>query len=141
MPERILLDTAFVIALINHRDEHHQQALEWSFRLEQVPAIITAAVLLEIGTALARGFKREAIAIIEKFTASAQVQVVPLTPELLERSFALYKKHQDKSWSLVDCVSFVVMKDEGTTQALTLDRHFEQAGFVALMRSPARAQD
>ncbi len=40
----------------------------------------------------------------------------------------------DKEWGLVDCVSFVTMNQLGITEALTTDRHFEQAGFVALLR-------
>jgi hypothetical protein len=37
-------------------------------------------------------------------------------------------------WGLVDCVSFVIMRSLGIREAFTADRHFEQAGFVALLR-------
>jgi predicted nucleic acid-binding protein len=40
----------------------------------------------------------------------------------------------DKDWSLTDCISFVVMNAESISEALTGDEHFEQAGFVALLR-------
>jgi predicted nucleic acid-binding protein len=40
----------------------------------------------------------------------------------------------DKEWSLVDCISFVVMTDRKLTDALTGDHHFEQAGFNALLK-------
>jgi predicted nucleic acid-binding protein len=40
---------------------------------------------------------------------------------------------QDKSYSLWDAVSFVLMCQRGVTEALTTDRHFEQEGFVKLL--------
>lgn len=40
----------------------------------------------------------------------------------------------DKDWSLTDCISFLVMKDFGLTDAFTADHHFEQAGFTAWLR-------
>jgi uncharacterized protein len=43
--------------------------------------------------------------------------------------------YHDKEWSHTDCASFRVMEKEGIGEALTYDRHFEQAGFKALMRS------
>jgi len=88
--------------------------------------------LLEIGNALARSFKREAIEIIEELLASTEVEVLHLTPGLFEQAFAVYKRFDDKEWSLVDCISFTVMRERGITQALTFDRHFIQAGFEVL---------
>lgn len=35
----------------------------------------------------------------------------------------------DKNWSLTDCITFVIMREAGLQEALTGDRHFEQAGF------------
>jgi len=46
----------------------------------------------------------------------------------------LYTARPDKQWSLTDCISFVVMQNQGVTEALTGDHHFEQAGFVALLK-------
>jgi uncharacterized protein len=131
---KIFVDTLFVVALINQRDQYHQLASELADSLETHPLITTDAVLLEIGNALARNYKDEAVEIIEHFLASDEVEIVRLTPELFAEAFALYKTHQDKTWGLVDCISFVVMKQAGVTQALTFDQHFVQAGFQALMR-------
>jgi predicted nucleic acid-binding protein len=99
---------------------------------------VTDAVLLEIGNALARIYKQEAVAIIEQFLAADEVEVAHLTPRLFTQGFALYKSHQDKAWGLVDCISFMVMREAGVTQALTFDQHFVQAGFQALMRESPR---
>ena len=80
MSNRIFIDTLFVIALINHRDQYHQQALDLSKQFENNPLLVTDAVLLEIGNALARNYKRQAVAIIEQFLIAKEVEVVHLTP-------------------------------------------------------------
>jgi predicted nucleic acid-binding protein len=36
---------------------------------------------------------------------------------------------------MIDCISFIVMKDMGIRSALTFDNHFVQAEFQALMKS------
>jgi hypothetical protein len=46
----------------------------------------------------------------------------------------MYHQHADKRWTLTDCVSFVIMRERKVTDALTGDRHFEQAGFAALLK-------
>jgi predicted nucleic acid-binding protein len=57
------------------------------------------------------------------------VLIVGPEPETFTQGIELYRNRPDKNWSLTDCISFVVMKREGITEALTGDRHFEQAGF------------
>lgn len=135
MPNKIFIDTLFVVALVNRRDQYHQTASQLAALYENHPLLVTDAVLLEIGNALARSYKAEAVEIIAGFLDSAEVEIVRLTTELFEQAFALYQQYQDKTWGLIDCVSFVVMREAGVSQALTCDHHFEQAGFEALMLS------
>jgi predicted nucleic acid-binding protein len=130
----IFVDTLFVVALINRRDQYHDRAEELANRYEGQEFLTTDAVLVEVGNALARRFKQEAIEIIEHFLASEDVQLVRLTPDLFTEAFALYKSHQDKEWGLTDCISFVAMRKAKVEDALTFDEHFVQAGFKALMR-------
>ncbi len=134
MRERLFVDTVFVIALLNRRDHYHQQAVDVAQQFEGYPLVMTDAVLLEIGNALSRSYKAEGSEIIDEFLASDDVQVVHMTPTLFDQAFGLYKSYSDKEWGLVDCLSFVVMRTEGLTRALTFDRHFTQAGFTVLMR-------
>jgi hypothetical protein len=51
-----------------------------------------------------------------------------------QAAWRLLTTHIDKMWSLADCASFVVMKERSITTALTTDHHFEQAGFVRLLK-------
>ena len=133
MPNRVFVDTHYVIALINRRDKHHKLAQELASRYEGRPLLTTEAILLEIGDALARQFKQQAIITIDQFLDSDDTEIVSLTPALRQKAFELYKAYDDKSWGMTDCVSFVVMREEDVTEALTSDQHFVQAGFTALM--------
>ena len=60
--------------------------------------------------------------------------IISLTDVLDENAFELFRKRLDKEWGLVDCVSFVVMRERGINDALTAAEHFIQAGFRALLR-------
>lgn len=108
-------------------------AQKLSNKYAQTPLVTSVGILLEIGNALTRHYKKESIQIIEYFLTSQGVEIIYLDSVLLKRAFEFYKKYQDKKWSLVDCFSFVIMNDLKIQEALTCDRHFEQAGFKALL--------
>jgi predicted nucleic acid-binding protein len=131
----IFLDTSYVIALVNKKDQYHERASEMARALGKQVLVTTDAVLFEVGNALARNFKAEAIAVIEEFLDSDEVRIVSVDTHLFQKGFDLYKSYQDKAWGLVDCISFVVMQEHGITEALTTDSHFEQAGFNVLLKS------
>lgn len=72
--DQIFLDTSFIVALINERDQYHEQALGLADRYYSQLLIITDVILLEIANALARGYKREAVQVIEDLTSSNDVE-------------------------------------------------------------------
>ena len=103
--------------------------------LDRRHRVTTDWVLVEVGDALARTGNRDVfIAFYDWVTNHSSTSVVPATRSLLEDGIRLYRHRRDKNWPLTDCISFVVMEDEGITAALTGDRHFEQAGFTALLK-------
>jgi uncharacterized protein len=130
----IFIDTQFVIAVGNQRDQHHGRAMDLTESCSGSRFVITESVILEIGNALAGKGEEYAIEKIDQFIESDDVEFVRLTPELFDEGYSLYKSHRDKEWGLVDCISFVVMRKAGIEEALTFDQHFVQAGFRALMR-------
>ncbi|MCP4699009.1 MAG: type II toxin-antitoxin system VapC family toxin [Gammaproteobacteria bacterium] len=62
------------------------------------------------------------------------MRVVSVDTVLFHKALTLYRERGDKDWGLTDCISFVVMREQELTEAMTTDRHFVQAGFRALMR-------
>lgn len=130
---KIFVDTFYVVALVNKRDEFHEKANELVLEFDSQPLLTTDAVLLEIGNSLARNNKQKSIEVISQFISAEEIEIVRLDETLFNKAFDLYKNHADKSWGLVDCISFVVMAEQNITDALTCDKHFAQAGFRALM--------
>jgi hypothetical protein len=97
--------------------------------------VTTAWVLTELANAMARGADRAVcVDFIQRLRSNPNVAVVPPTQALFDLGFDLYVRRPDKDWSLTDCISFVVMRENGLAEALTGDQHFEQAGFKALLR-------
>jgi len=129
----IFIDTSYFLALVNKRDKYHQAAKAAAVRV--VPPFITSdAVLLELGNALARPpHRRLAIRALQQIWADPQIEIVILDRELLAETITFYQARPDKAWGLTDCVSFVIMQQRGLHEALTADRHFEQAGFKRLL--------
>lgn len=66
---------------------------------------------------------------------NVNVKIIPMTRNLFNRAFELYRNRIDKGWSLTDCASHLIMLDEGISEALAHDKHFEQAGFIAMLRT------
>lgn len=128
-----LIDTSFIVALVSETDEDHEKAVELSLQLAGKPLIVTDAVILEIGNSLSRRYKQLCIKTIENFFDSPEIEVMQFDETLFDKGFELYKSHADKTWGLVDCISFVVMREQGITDALTSDKHFVQAGFRTLL--------
>ena len=129
----VFADTSFYLALLRGDEPVHPRALAES-RVNR-PVLTTEFVLLELGNACARAADHaDFLALVAGIRSSPRVTIVPLNSQLLDCGLQLMNERQDKDWSLTDCVSFTVMRDHGITEALTVDKHFEQAGFTALLK-------
>lgn len=105
------------------------------FDASRRPLVVTEWVLTELADGLSAPRTRAAAVTVERrLRADARVTIIPSSADLFRRGFELYAGRLDKEWSLTDCISFVVMSDLAITEALTGDHHFEQAGFVALLK-------
>jgi len=130
----IFADAFYFLAIINPRDAAHAAAV--AFSTTGTPNLVTTAfVLIELADGIGSTADRHLFQVIlDDLQQNPRATIVPPTQDLLQRGIELYLKRPDKKWSLTDCISFVVMQDHGLTEALTGDHHFEQAGFVALLK-------
>lgn len=130
----IFLDTAYLIALINPLDELHDRAKAWSVVVRE-PLVLTEQVLWETVNYFSRPVHRGTVhRMLDYVRSDSNYTIVSASADLLASGLKLHRERPDKSWSLTDCVSFVVMSDRGITRALTHDEHFQQAGFEAMLR-------
>lgn len=138
MRNQYFVDTGFLIALAAPRDRLHAQALSLAQRVrdDEASLLTTRAVLLELGAALS-GLRHRAIAagMLRAIEADPAIEIVAWDDSLYSDALELFAQYQDKEWSLADCLSFVVMRARGLTEALSADHHFEQMGFASLLRS------
>jgi predicted nucleic acid-binding protein len=128
---KVFADSYFYVALLNPRDEAHALACELAAEITAV--VTTQWVLTEVADGFCRVVDRPRVERLIASFAETKTELVMLNSRVFDRAVQLYLARPDKGWSLTDCTSFVVMKDHGLRQALTGDRHFEQAGFEILM--------
>ena len=131
------LDTSYLVAITHKKDRYHADAVKISQSLEKpVRLVTTEAILMEYGNLLSRIRVREkAFHYIRLLRDSQDTEIIPADSELFEKGLADFGRYKDKEWGLVDCMSFAVMREKNILYALTSDEHFDQAGFVAIMKS------
>lgn len=126
-------DTYYFIALLNEDDEGHERALLLNRQLV-APMVTTVWVLTEVANAMSDPpYRQIFLELLDELENDSEVLIVPPDTVLFQRGIDLFRRRPDKEWSLTDCISFVVMGDNGIVEALTADRHFEQAGFNCLL--------
>lgn len=131
----IFADSFYYFALVNPNDPAHAKAVAFTQNYTG-RTVTTAWVLTELADGWSKPVSRRAVfaPMLADLRASPATIIVSTADELWQEGIDLYAERADKEWSLTDCISFVVMQREGITEALTGDKHFEQAGFVALLR-------
>jgi hypothetical protein len=91
-------------------------------------------VLIELGNYFCTVSRAGFMNFIHVLRQDARTRILPSSSSLFEEGLQLYGQRQDKGWSLTDCISISVMQKENLDSALTLDHHFEQAGFEILLK-------
>jgi predicted nucleic acid-binding protein len=132
--KEVFADTFYFIALLSQSDSGHQRAI--SITAAQRSTLVTTAwVLTELANSLAKqGSRSGFLSTLDALASNPMALVIGHDERLYDAGIELYRLRPDKDWPLTDCISFVVMAKRGISAALTADRHFEQAGFTALLK-------
>ena len=130
----MLLDTSGTLCLHHRTEPFHARArilykqahirLTHSYVLAEFVALVTA-----------RRFPRvPALTYVGDLLENPDIETVWVDESLHRRTVALLLARPDKTYSLCDAVSFMLMRQRDITEALTTDRHFEQEGFRRLLK-------
>jgi predicted nucleic acid-binding protein len=136
MPLRMLFaDTFYWVALLNPRDPFHARVASLSLALGETRLVTTDEVLTEVLNWFSRSgplWRGKAATLIHNVRSNPNVNVLPQTRADFDAALALYEARPDKSYSLPDCRSMLVMRSLGLTEVLTNDHHFTQESFTIL---------
>jgi predicted nucleic acid-binding protein len=133
----VFADAGYWVAIGNSRDALHARATAVAEQLGEHRIVTTEMVLVEVlnGFSECGNYLRtKAAELVRVLIEDPEIEAVPQTPELFREALELYQNRPDKSWSLTDCASFLIMDQRQIAEALTHDRHFEQRGYRALLR-------
>lgn len=108
MNKRVFVDTSFIIAILNPNDQYNKIAQNFTTDLFQDHEVWTSeAVLFELGNAFAKTNKEIVSRFVSNLRRSPYVKIVWGNEGLFQQALALFTQHQDKNWSLTDCLSFI----------------------------------
>lgn len=127
---KLLADTGALLALFNRRDEYHRQANAFVRAEARTQFVVTELILSETVTRLrVRSDAARAADIGTALLNSRRYDVVFVDGALFESGLSNLRKFSDKRLSLVDAVSFAVIRTLALDGAFTFDRDFRDCGF------------
>jgi predicted nucleic acid-binding protein len=129
----VFADTSYFVALVLKADARHHRAAECT-RAFSGRLYSTQWVLSELGNYLSPiPLRRLFTGLLADLEIDPDIIIVSAQSSAFREGAKLYADRPDKAWSMVDCISFVTMHEQGITDAWTTDHHFAQAGFNALL--------
>ena len=133
----LFVDTSGWAYLLDHSsDLHHDAQTAYQQALERNRLLVTTnyviAELVALLSSRSRISRQHIIAFVDALKAAPHIEIIHIDTNIDASAWALLKAYADKSWSLVDASSFVIMTAYGMTEAITTDHHFTQAGFIRL---------
>ena len=129
----LFVDTSAFYALLDADDANHRRSAgAWRDTMTSDQNVVTTNYVLVETFALIQS--RLGLQAVREF----QEDIVPVlhvefvTPEMHRLGIAAFLAASRRGFSLVDCISFEVMRELGMKSAFTFDGHFREYGFTAI---------
>ena len=133
----MLLDTSGLLCFLHQDEPQHAVAVKLLAKANDLLTHNYVFVEL-IALALIRRFSRtNVLSYTLELLDNPNVEFVWVDESLHLEAMNLLLVRQDKTYSLYDAISFILMRQRGITEALTTDKHFEQEGFIHLLQLAA----
>ncbi len=129
----MLLDTSGLLCCLDVAEVRHHDAITF-FEAEPLKLTHNYVLVEFVALAHARKYPRHiALSFVADIATHPDIDVVWVDEQRHAAGLTMLKVQLDKSYSLCDAISFLLMTERAVREALTTDRHFEQAGFVRLL--------
>jgi len=135
----LFIDTGYLLALELANDQNHSAAKQyWQSLLDALPPLITTSYVFDETVTFfnSRGYHAKAVEVGHNLLRSPSIQLIQVDETLFQEGWKIFQQHQDKRYSLTDCISFAIMRKLSIDTALAFDKHFRQAGFHLLPDRP-----
>lgn len=136
---RVFVDTNYFAAVLNPRDSLHERAIALGKDLasagdvQHVTLLATLGELLTYASNQGEAARLEAASVVERVLTSPNFDVLEEDRRLFDAARDLYRRRPDKSYSMIDCMSMIVCREQSITEVLTGDRDFEREGLAILL--------
>lgn len=132
----VFIDTSAILAILDSVDHRHEAAsAAWTELMNSEEEILTSNYVLVETTALLHN--RFGVVAVRRFSEN---MVPALTVEWVDEQLnstatsAVTAASSNNAPSLVDCVSFEVIRRRGIDRVFAYDRHFEERGYELIGR-------
>ncbi|HEY9646382.1 MAG TPA: PIN domain-containing protein [Chroococcidiopsis sp.] len=130
----MLLDTSGLLCLQFSTEPLHTEA-SVAYRKAIIRLTHNYVIAEYVALANARRFPRASVLdFVVDLLGNPDIETVWVDESIHRSAVELLTLRQDKTYSLCDAVSFILMHQRDVAEALTTDRHFEQEGFVRLLK-------
>lgn len=130
----MLLDTSGLLCLHFSTEPLHTQACA-AYQKAAMRLTHNYIIAEYVALANARRFPRPSVLdFVVDLLGNPDIDTAWVDESIHRAAVELLTLRQDKTYSLCDAVSFILMRQRGVSEALTTDRHFEQEGFVRLLK-------